>query len=103
MRVVVRASGDRHKQLVVFDPDDSNEVAARCAMFFTASLKCPIALFYGDKDWDESIQKQFVALAKHFQKDAALTIVRGNHGESLPNAIPGIIEKFTAYQPAKAK
>ncbi len=103
MRIMAKASDDRHKQLVVFDANDANEVDERCSMLFTASLKCPIALFHGDKDWGDKVQKQFVGLAHRFQKDATLTVVPGDHGESLPNAIPGIIQLFTAYQPAKSR
>jgi surfactin synthase thioesterase subunit len=72
-------------------------------MLFTASLKCPIALFHGDKDWGDKLQRQFVLLAHHFKKDATLTVVPGNHGESLPNAIPGIIKLFDAYQPPESR
>jgi dipeptidyl aminopeptidase/acylaminoacyl peptidase len=103
MRVMAKATDERHKQLVVFDAADPHEVDARCAMLFTASLRCPIALFHGDKDWGDKLQKQFVALAHHFKKDATLTVVPGTHGESLPNAIPGIIKVFQDYAPSGEK
>jgi dipeptidyl aminopeptidase/acylaminoacyl peptidase len=103
MRIMAKASDDRHKQLVVFDPNDPNEVEARCAMLFTASLKCPIALFHGDKDWGDKVHKQFIGLAHYFHKEATLTVVPGNHGQSLPAAIPGIIQLFNNFQPTNAK
>jgi dipeptidyl aminopeptidase/acylaminoacyl peptidase len=103
MRVLAKLSDSRHKQLVVFDPNNPYEVGARCAMLFTASLKCPIALFHGDQDWGDTLQQQFVALARQSNKDATLTVVPGNHGQSLPNAIPGIIMLFNKYQPPNGR
>jgi dipeptidyl aminopeptidase/acylaminoacyl peptidase len=98
MRALVALTDDRHKQLVVFDPGDPHEVESRCAVLFTASLRRPIVLFHGDKDWGDPIQKQFVMLAHHFKKQASLVVVPGNHGQSLPNAIPKVIELFQQYK-----
>jgi dienelactone hydrolase len=103
MRIMAKAKDERHKQLVVFDPTDQAEVESRCALLFTNSLRCPIALFHGDQDWAPEIQNQFISLAHRFNKDATLTVVSGDHGESLPNAIPKIIELFAAYSPGAAK
>jgi dienelactone hydrolase len=100
MRIMAKAKDERHKQLVVFDPTDQAEVESRCAMLFTNSLRCPIALFHGDQDWAPEVQNQFITLAHRFNKDATLTVVPGDHGESLPNAIPGIIKLFQAYTPS---
>ena len=98
MRALVSLTDERHKQLVVFDPADPHEVESRCAVLFTASLRRPIVLFHGDKDWGDPIQKQFVFLAHHFKKEASLVVVPGNHGQSLPNAIPKVIELFQQYK-----
>lgn len=62
MRLLVKLTDERHKQLVVFDPGDPNEVDARCAMLFTASLKSPVALFHGDKDFGERLQNNLSPL-----------------------------------------
>jgi dipeptidyl aminopeptidase/acylaminoacyl peptidase len=102
MRIMARATDDRHKQLVVFDPNDVHEVEARCAMLFTASLRSPIILFHGDRDWGGSLQTQFVNLARKSNRNATLVVVEGNHGQSLPNAIPKIIDAFRAYVPASS-
>ena len=99
MRIMARATDARRQQLVVFDAADANEVEARCAMLFTSSLRCPIALFHGNKDWGPQIQSQFVELAKRNGKAATLTVVPGNHGQSMPNAIPGIVKLFQQYAP----
>jgi dienelactone hydrolase len=100
MRIMAKAKDERHRQLVVFDPADQAEVESRCAMLFTSSLRCPIALFHGDQDWAPELQTQFISLAHRFNKDATLTVVSGDHGESLPNSIPGIIKLFQAYTPS---
>jgi surfactin synthase thioesterase subunit len=98
---MARLPDPRHRDLVVFDPDDVHEVEARCAMLFTSSLRSPIMLFHGDQDWGARLQSQFVTLARHFHKDASLVVVEGNHGQSLPNAIPKIIEVFRNYVPGQ--
>ncbi len=98
MRVLVKLSDDRHKQLIVFDAKDVHEVESRCAMLFTASLRRPIALFHGDKDWAPNLQNQFVRLAQNFNKEVSLTTVPGDHGESLPNSIPKVIELFQNFK-----
>jgi dipeptidyl aminopeptidase/acylaminoacyl peptidase len=98
MRVLVKLADNPHKLLVVFDPTDAHEVESRCAMLFTASLRRPIALFHGDKDWGPTLQKQFVGLAQNFKKEVSLTTVSGTHGESLPNSIPKVIELFQNYK-----
>jgi dipeptidyl aminopeptidase/acylaminoacyl peptidase len=102
-RVLVQLEDDRHKQLVVFDAGDAHEVESRSALLFTSSMRCPVALFHGDKDWRDEIQKQFVALAHGFKKEASLNVVPGTHGESLPNAIPAIVTLFQGYKPASPR
>lgn len=102
MRALVKLRDERSRQLVVFDPSDTHEVEARCAMLFTGSLRTPVHLFHGDKDWGEPLQKQFVALAQQSKHDASLRVVPGGHRESLPNAIPGIIKMFQIYTPSPA-
>ena len=97
MRMLVKLSDERHQQLVVFDASDIHEVELRSAMLFTASLRIPIVLIYGDRDVREKSYNQFVTLAHHFNKTASITVVPGNHGESLPNAIPEIIKLFKNY------
>jgi dipeptidyl aminopeptidase/acylaminoacyl peptidase len=99
MRMLVKLQDERHKQLIVFNAADLHEVEARSAMLFTASLRAPIVLIYGDRDIHEKSYNQFVALAHHFKKDASITVVPGNHGESLPNAIPGIVKLLQDYSP----
>jgi len=94
MRIMVKLTHERYKSLVVFDPADAHEVEGRSAVLFTASLRSPITLFHGDKDGYETVQKQFVTLATHFKKEASLTVVPGDHGQSLPNAIPEIVKLF---------
>jgi dipeptidyl aminopeptidase/acylaminoacyl peptidase len=103
MRALVKLKDDRYIQLIVFDPTDPNEVEARCEMLFTASLRSPIRLFHGDMDGGSLSQKQFIALAHHFNKDATLTIVPGTHLQSLPNSIPEIIQMFQQYDPTSGK
>jgi dipeptidyl aminopeptidase/acylaminoacyl peptidase len=99
MRLMVKQKDERHKQLVVFDAADPDEVESRCAMLFTASLRAPIALYHGDKDWGMKLPVQFVALAHYFKKEATVTTVPGTHGQALPNSIPGIIKLFQEFQP----
>jgi dipeptidyl aminopeptidase/acylaminoacyl peptidase len=99
MRIMARLKDKRHQDLVVFDATDPHEVQARCAMLFTSSLRCPIALFHGDEDWAPKLQLQFVSLAHYFKKPATLTVVPGTHGQSLPNSVPLIIKLFQDYQP----
>ena len=40
-----------------------------------------------------------MTLAHHFGKPATLTVVEGDHGQSLPNAIPKIVKLFQEYVP----
>ncbi len=103
MRSMVKAPGERNQSLVVFDPADAHEVEARSALLFTASLRVPIRLFQGDRDGTGRVQQQFVALAKHFGKDATVTVVPGDHFQSLPAAVPKIVALFQAFMPAGPK
>jgi dipeptidyl aminopeptidase/acylaminoacyl peptidase len=97
MRILVKQKDERHQQLVVFDANNVDEVESRCAMLFAASLRCPIAIYHGDKDWGMKLPDQFVGLAHHFKKEASVTTVAGTHTEALPNSIPGIVKLFTEY------
>jgi len=72
-------------------------------MLFTASLKRPIAIFHGDKDWGMKLPDQFAGLAHHFKKDATVTTVSGTHGEALPNSIPKVIQIFQEFKFSDAK
>ena len=99
LRSGVKMPGERYHSLVVFDPTDPHEVEGRSAVLFTASLREPVRLFQGDRDGNGRVQRQFVALAKHFGKDATVTPVPGDHFQSLPAAVPKIVELFQAYTP----
>jgi dipeptidyl aminopeptidase/acylaminoacyl peptidase len=99
MRVLAKLPDARHRQLVVFNAGDPSEIEARNAVAFVSSLRCPVALFVGDSDWGSDMQEQFVDLARSAGKEATHTVVRGNHGEALPNSIPEIIERFRNWTP----
>ena len=100
MRVLDKLQDARHRALVVFDPADADEATSRSAMLFTASLRTPVVLYHGDRDWGAALQTQFAALAHHFGRNAAVVVVPGNHGQSLTAAIPLIVDRFKSFQPA---
>ena len=99
LRPLVHATDARHQDLVVFDPSNAHEVEARSALLFTASLRIPVCLFHGSRDWGESLQVRFVGAARSHQREASLTTVEGNHQESQVKAIPEIIKIFRQYVP----
>lgn len=84
----------RHKDLLAFDIADKHELEQRSALLFTAGLRAPIHLFLGDADGLPKVDQNFVLLAHHFSRRAGLTIVPGDHGESLASAMPKIVEWF---------
>lgn len=91
----------RHHDLVCFDPKNLHETEQRTALLFTAGLRAPIHLFLGDEDGTARTEFGLVRLAQYFGKEATLTKVRGNHSESLANAMPNLIELLNDFSPTR--
>ncbi len=81
--------------LLVFDPTDQLELAARSPTTFSGSFKCPARLFYGDQEAWCVKETEFTANdAKARGRDVETVVVSGDHFTSVPEAMNQAIMFF---------